>query len=41
MMEKPMAMDECVAGIQTANIEIPETAQAIMNIFHLPILSEQ
>jgi hypothetical protein len=29
-----------VAGIQMANIAIPETAQAMMNIFHLPILSE-
>ena len=40
IMEKPMAMDECVVGTQTANIEIPETAQAMMNMFHLPILSE-
>ena len=41
MMEKPMTMDEWVAGIQTANIEIPETALAMMNIFHLPIFSAQ
>lgn len=40
VMEKPMTTDECVAGIQMANIAIPEIAQAMMNIFHLPILSE-
>jgi hypothetical protein len=39
MMAKPMAMDKSLAGIQTANTEIPERAQAMMSIFHLPIIS--
>jgi hypothetical protein len=41
VIEKPIAIDECMAGIQIANIAMPDTAQAIINIFHLPILSEQ
>jgi len=40
-MENPMVMEECVAGIHTPNMAMPEIAQAIMNIFHRPILSDK
>lgn len=33
-----MAIEDCLAGIQTANLAIPERAQAIMNMFHLRII---
>lgn len=39
MMENPMATDGCFAGIQTANSDIPDKVQDIMNMFHLPTLS--
>ena len=39
MTAKPMATDARVAGIQTANSVIPERVQAMMNMFHLPMMS--